>query len=324
MDYVPRRVIIPKLNEIISQMSTENSGYTAEQTDALLDKKADKESVYNVETVDALLENKADVGVACSFDDAKLLLAFQLEATEGGSTVALSDYTLKYPCINVTLKSKNLIPHNLVDDTVQQINGITYTVNEDGSITANGTATASSTFNIYFDTKQLMPIDLLPGEAYTISCRADKPISGCSFAVNYFNEPPFGANYLGWLSVSVGNEKTAEFPSDGITVRIYVNIAAGTTVDNVTLYPILERGRKATGFTPYIDDFSSVTLTVADEAGYSESYSSYADGEVGEITALNDTNFFTTDNESVYIECFYYRDINKAFNALYKKVMFGG
>ena len=48
--------------------------------------------------------------------------------------------------INITVCNKNLLPNNLKSTT---INGITATVNEDGSIHFKGTATGTATFNIF-------------------------------------------------------------------------------------------------------------------------------------------------------------------------------
>ena len=58
-----------------------------------------------------------------------------------------------------------------------------------------GTSTANATFTVYFKDDKLLPDGLVPGEKYTVYCENDGDVSGCSFIVNYYTEPPKGANY---------------------------------------------------------------------------------------------------------------------------------
>lgn len=69
MDYIPRRVIIPKLNEVVDEVSKKadtdsvynvSETYNKTETDAMLNKKADSEDVYTVEQVNRKLSYKVD------------------------------------------------------------------------------------------------------------------------------------------------------------------------------------------------------------------------------------------------------------------------
>ena len=67
--------------------------------------------------------------------------------------------------VKAQLANKNLIPYPYVTSSGSEINGITWTVNEDGSVTANGTATGNSNFVVI---SQANPI-AIAGKTVTLS-----------------------------------------------------------------------------------------------------------------------------------------------------------
>nr|DAM46368.1 MAG TPA: hypothetical protein [Bacteriophage sp.] len=157
---------------------------------------------------------------------------------------------LKYPnntpkTLNAKLGSKNLIPYPYFDAT-KTLNGITFTVNSDGSVTVSGTATAQA----YFKLQQ--SFSLKKGQYFFSGC----PKGGT------------GATYSLYLSTSdyvfykadIGNGISINSEDDK-TVSIVINIAKDTTVENLVFKPQLELGSVATAYTPYISDLSTVTVT---------------------------------------------------------------
>ncbi len=137
-------------------------------------------------------------------------------------------------------KNKNLLVYPFVD-TTKTSNGITWTDNGDGTVTANGTATANSFFMYAGSVIDSGLLELEPG-TYTFS--------GCP-ARN-----PGNANY--WITI-VDNETGTVFDRDRgesvsftLTKTTYVRgnliVAAGATVSNIVFKPQLEKGSAATSF----------------------------------------------------------------------------
>lgn len=130
----------------------------------------------------------------------------------------------------VVAKSPNLI--NFKDQKTQTINGITFTVNEDGSVMVNGTATADAyLWNFGSAT--------LSVGTYTAS--------GCPEGGARYTYAFVGTN---WVPMDVGNGDT--FTVDEYTTRqLAIYIRKGITVENLTFYPMLVKGDKALPYQKY-------------------------------------------------------------------------
>lgn len=140
--------------------------------------------------------------------------------------------------VNNILGSKNILPNSA---TTQVINGITYTVAADGSINANGTATADSILHIIPGTIGKLSAIFSKGGNYIIS--AGTTGSG----VDLF----FGIEYTGstwdigeWLKYTTQLSK--EIYIDGTKlnnsssyIECYIMVSSGTTVSNIKVYPML-------------------------------------------------------------------------------------
>lgn len=118
----------------------------------------------------------------------------------------------------VKLQGKNLIPFPyLASDKTQ--NGLTFTVQEDGGVKVNGTATATTFFNfckIHFGDSNMTPSRPSNGE-YAISGSVE------------------GAN----VQYDINNDYT------------YITISNGTTVNNQIIYPQVEYGTEPTPYEKY-------------------------------------------------------------------------
>lgn len=152
--------------------------------------------------------------------------------------------------IGVKVCGKNLLPFPYADGTKTH-NGITYTVNADGSITANGTATATSDFNLCLSKS---PFQLKEGEQYIYS--------GC---------PKGGSNTTYRIRLQDNTYYQSENDTgDGIafTARYenfyaWIDIKAGTTLNNLTFYPMIRLASTGAEFEPY----KGQTLTATAEGG---------------------------------------------------------
>ena len=147
----------------------------------------------------------------------------------GDKTLVDSDNG-KFPDINIFGKSvqTNYSGKNLLENkaTTQTINGITFTVNEDKSVTVNGTATAKLALNINTNIK-------IPNGTYIMS--------GCVSGVNDVFHT-LQKNLIDGTKKWLGEKgQGATFTVDD-TVNIlimYIEIGAGTTLNNATFYPMI-------------------------------------------------------------------------------------
>ena len=127
--------------------------------------------------------------------------------------IVLNKSTLDYQC-------KNLLKNNAVTQTV---NGVTFTVNTDGSVTVNGTNTSSSTganleicgFKNYGDIKLTASLKSTDSNVYM---------------------SVFDKNWVG-VGIICDNEITWDNDNKERYVRLVVK--PGATVENVTVYPML-------------------------------------------------------------------------------------
>ena len=147
----------------------------------------------------------------------------------------------------ITRCGKNLARYPYTD-TTKTVNGITFTDNGDGTITANGTATASANFNL--GTQRTWA--LKPGADYTASINQ---VSGTAtgtpgFAVNYYRPGASAGNYSAWLNSTVNKTVTKPCPADYESVRSYVTIPSGAVCTNLVLSVQLEAGATATNHEP--------------------------------------------------------------------------
>ena len=163
-----------------------------------------------------------------------------LHGSASGEAVRLTDVSPLEHTLTVKLKSKNLLPFPYFHSSMLQA-GITYTVNSDGTITANGTATGRSEFVLSANKS-----DWASGNYVLSGC----PSGGS--ADTYSLQTIIGCSDTG---SGLQKNDTAEF------ARISIIIKKGTTVSNLVFKPQLELGTTPTAYTPYISDLTSVNVT---------------------------------------------------------------
>ena len=132
---------------------------------------------------------------------------------------------------NIDLPVENLLDINLQSGSQ---GGISYVVNEDKSITLNGTNTSGSVIYI-----RVANNFTLPAGTYTLS-----------------NRNLLASNVTGALFYDDGNNfdragtNTKTF-SNSVTIKPYIKVTNGATLNNITLFPIIEKGDKNNGYSPY-------------------------------------------------------------------------
>lgn len=142
-----------------------------------------------------------------------------------------------------TYQGRNLIPYPL---TNRITNGITYTVQSDGSVLANGTASAESNAYYNFAYKTLK----LGDTSYTLSCEGLPK----SVYVYVYDET------IGKAVANVSDTPVAKtFVGDSThTYSLSINVGKGTPVFNLAIKPILEMGTIAHAYEPILE--SNVNL----------------------------------------------------------------
>ena len=129
---------------------------------------------------------------------------------------------------------KNLIP---TFRGTASVNGVTVKLNMDGSITLDGTATQTAFINF--------PHMMIKAGTYTLSTGIVLP-SGTFITLR-----EGGASAKMLLSVyDTASSKSGAISYSG-DAFVYFAVQAGTTVSNLTIYPQLEAGSKATAYEPY-------------------------------------------------------------------------
>lgn len=176
--------------------------------------------------------------------------------------------------VTVTGCGKNLFKSAVKSKT---INGVTFTVKDDGSINANGTAEKT----IFLP---LGPIQPKIGVRYYLS-GSPKGSSLSTYMIYIHNELTTADYY----DVGDGVAFTGVAGSQKIIIAIY----AGTTVNNILFCPQLELGSESTDYEPYTG------------AAYTPS----ADGTVSAVS-ISPTMTLMTDTPGVTIEAEYSKDIN--------------
>lgn len=207
-----------------------------------------------VETVQAATSEaaeKAEEAAASAIASAATMKNDYANALKGyasGAAIRVDDVSPVEHNPVVKVHGKNIIPFPYYNMS-GEINGITYTVNNDGSVTAKGTATANAAFYLANELSNINGTVVLSG------CPSGGSISASSGGFSLrLNKLVNGVEVTGGADVGNGDEITL----NGEETRIYIVVLSGKTVD-CTFYPMLSYGTEVTEYTPYIDP---TTLTL--------------------------------------------------------------
>ncbi len=199
------------------------------------------------------------------------------ETAGGNLNIADGVSTIVKTIEGSTVKCENLIPYPYAE-TTKTSNGVTFTDNGDGSITVNGTATATAPF-IFFEGN--LP---LSGEFTFSGC------TGGSSATYYlqpwlngteFQDPQFNApvtyNWSGNLTL----------------LTMYVH--PGITVNNLVIKPMLNAGTTALPYQPYFKGLKNAYFKEIVSTGKNLfDPSTFPDGTVNGVT-------ITIENEGILL-----------------------
>lgn len=157
-----------------------------------------------------------------------------LQIEEGSTSTEYEAYG-KSPSPDYLSKTESVSGKNYVDITIntQTDSGITFTVNADKSITINGTSTRTDALFL-----RIGPNIILQAGTYTLS----NSNANASTDTFLFLDDARKFNTIA-TSTKTFAQKTEIHP--------YIRIAAGATIDNQTIYPMIEKGPIVTNYVPY-------------------------------------------------------------------------
>ena len=181
---------------------------------------------YNVD-----LESRMDENAAEERHESDLKYGGAIVQTIQGEALVATD-SAKAPFLGMklfgkteqfTTSGKNLVPSVAIS---QKIDGITFTVNEDKSVTVDGTATAV----VYIMVAQ--NLILKAEEEYILSGTPKNLPTGCNMYFYNIATSEF--------TFDNGDGVNISFTTD-VQGHIYIRIAEGSTLNNATFYPMLRK-----------------------------------------------------------------------------------
>lgn len=168
-----------------------------------------------------------------------------IHSVSGDNTITISNsdnsQSQTYP-INLPVENLNFTPY--VDGASKSTNGIDFSVNNKGEITANNTATATAYF--YLHTQSASPYLNIEKGKYFLSGGVSE---NCKLILRLYQDDTYvsGASFT-------DSGSGVEIDTTSYTynrVLWFIEIANGTQCDNVVFKPQLEKGTKKNSFTPY-------------------------------------------------------------------------
>ena len=140
---------------------------------------------------------------------------------------------------------RNLIPYPYYDGMSKTVNGVTFTVNTDGTITVNGTATDRAIYYI--------------AGLYSVSPPKDCIMTGCpsgggsnTYSLEAYNEDQYYHSDVGSGTLIPAN----------FACRVIIVIRQGTTVNKIVFKPMLNYGSSALPYEPYTQSLLSLPEAV--------------------------------------------------------------
>lgn len=145
--------------------------------------------------------------------------------------------------IGVTVCGKNLLPNTA---TTRTINGVTFTVNADGSVTANGTAEGNAQFQI---------VGFSSNAPNYVGCVMTGCPAGGSLDTYYLRY----SNVITTSRTDIGDGITISAEYTG-QVSVYIFIKSGVTVTDLVFKPMIRHASTDPAYEPYKDG-GSVALS---------------------------------------------------------------
>lgn len=219
---------------------------------------------------------------------------------KSGNQIEINDLAFSPNFCSISVESKNLVPlvyHQCNRGESKVIRGVTFTTNEDGSITMNGTFDETGNISFFLVSSTTKPF-VLPKGTYIGS-------TGQSFAKLGFMK--LGGGYGSFGTPITFFEKTK---LQYLYISMMKKDIAGKTFNGETIYPMLMRGTILEEYTEPIEDGIDVLIT----SGIREINSKV--GEDFSVQNVENGSVFKAQNPRVSLTAKYNRDINSVYEEL--------
>ena len=240
-----------------------------------------------------LLEQKNEIYVQTATD------TYTTRETAGGENIADGVQTPVKKITGKTVKTTNLMPYPYYNPSPTVKNGITFTVNEDYSVTANGTATADANYILVINSN---PILLDNSKAYTLSgCPSG---GGDSTYRIYIQDTSFSETYIDRGDGMTFTPKNTEF-------YVYITISNGVTINNLVFKPMLNEGSTALPYMPYFSGLKNAFFKEIVSTGKNLIPYPYADGTKtlnGVTFTVNNDGTITVNGTATSLTVFFIAD----------------
>lgn len=257
---------ITSLKNRVSTLETDNTQNKSDISELQSDNETNKANISSLQEQFSNFENYDDTEIKEDIKNLQSNDIIQDELISKLKSVALNAETEESKSLHVTDANKfgqlevlgnhgqktrdgyNILPNNLTNTT---INGVTFTINEDKSVTVNGTATASIIANLitgeYNDNNVTEPL-IIPDNI--TNCR----LSGCpsggsssTYKLDIYNQK-YELLATDW---GEGTNVTIDSQEDKKIARVRIIIYSGATVNNLTFKPMLVAGTEEREYEQY-------------------------------------------------------------------------
>lgn len=225
------------------RVTTDSKHY--ENMAAKIREKTGTDATYKPSEMPSGVDAVYKAGQSSMVDESKLI-----HTTVSGSYISLDDVSELPHAVECKVESINLLRNKSETAT---LNGLTFTVNNDKSITVTGTATEETVYAI--GRQWLWTKGIYPGN-FTISGTPSGYDGQLCIQVNWAD-----VDSETELAKDTGDSASFEIP-EPIIISTSIVVKSGTALTDVTFYPMLNRGTTALPYTPYVSPESvSVTRT---------------------------------------------------------------
>lgn len=209
------------------------------------------------------IKNKPTLGTAAAKDSTNAITQNSTDLAESGAVyTGLAAKANKTALDNEVLSRSELGCHNLLPcaRAIGSHGGGLITINNDYSVTINGTFSELTTFNFDYVTgysDAILDVAQIKAE-YLIASIADTATTGITMNVGYYTSD---GTRTGITSVSTSEQFS--YPATAVKSSCYLRIESGT-YDNVDIYPMIRRATDADDtYYPY----SKTNRQLTDEQG---------------------------------------------------------
>ena len=143
--------------------------------------------------------------------------------------------------ISVNVTGKNILPYPY-KESAKTVNGVTFTVNGDGSVAVSGTATGTANF-MFTD----YSFRLKKGITYTLSLGNDFQATGNPYVWIAISS----TDAIAGINMSIANSVTFTPQKDVYNAAVYIITQTVGSTFSGTIHPQIEVGANATDYEPY-------------------------------------------------------------------------